>query len=85
MRPLAAKDPGDVGDRAIVMEVSVPLDPMSAWRLWASSEGLAAWWIDGARVELLPGGPFEIYFMKDAPEGSQGSEGCRVLSFLNLV
>ncbi len=72
----------DIAGGAIVREVRVPTEPMSAWKLWSSSEGLAAWWIDGAKVDMRPGGLFEIYFVKDAPTGAQGSEGCRVLSFL---
>ena len=67
--PLVFAGPGNLAERAIVREVKVPVEPMSAWKLWSSSEGLASWWIDGAKVELRPGGPFEIYFMKDAPEG----------------
>lgn len=33
-------------------------------------------------IEARPGGPWEIYFSMDPPEGSRGSEGCTVLSIL---
>jgi uncharacterized protein YndB with AHSA1/START domain len=33
-------------------------------------------------LEIRPGGPFEVYFGSEAPEGQRGSEGCRVLSFV---
>ena len=33
-----------------------------------------------ARIELRPGGPWEILFGNDAPEGQRGSEGCTTLA-----
>lgn len=72
----------DVSPREIVHEVIAPIARDRAWQLWSTSEGLASWLVDAAKVELRPGGAYEIYFMTSAPEGSRGSEGCRVLSFL---
>lgn len=80
--PMVAAAAGDVSERAIEVEAWVPALPERAWALWTSSEGLAEWWLPRTRVELRPGGFYELYFMDDAPSGSQGSEGCRVLSFL---
>ena len=80
--PLVAAPAGGVSDRAIVVEATVPLPARDVWALWTGSEGLAAWWLPQSRIELRPGGFFELYFMQDAPAGQQGSEGCRVLSFL---
>jgi uncharacterized protein YndB with AHSA1/START domain len=74
--------PGDVSDRAIVHEVMLAASPAEVWRLWTTSEGLSRWLADRAQVELRIGGPYEIYFLDDAPPGSQGSEGCKVLSWL---
>lgn len=72
----------DVSPREIVHEVVVPLPRARVWSLWSTGEGLATWLVSRAKVDLRPGGAYEIYFMDDAPEGSQGSEGCRVLSFV---
>lgn len=33
-------------------------------------------------MELTPGGPYEIYFLLENPEGTRGGEGNTVLSFL---
>lgn len=80
--PLTYAAPDDLSEHNVACEVVVATDPMTAWRLWSSSEGLAAWWIDRTRIELRPGGHFEIYFDAEAPAGQQGSEECRVLSHL---
>jgi len=79
---IVAAAAGDVSDRTIVQEVVVPCTPADAFALWSSGEGMAAWWLPGARIELRPGGFYELYFMTDAPIGTRGSEGCRVLSFI---
>ncbi len=52
------------------------------WKAWTTDEGLRAFLVEGSKVELRPGGPYEIYFSMQAPEGSRGSEGCTVLSYL---
>lgn len=72
----------DLAPRAIVHEAVVPLPRDRVWPLWASGEGLTRWLVDAAKVELRPGGAYEVYFLKDAPLGLRGSETCRVLSFV---
>ena len=54
------------------------------WRAWTTSDGAAMFFAPKARIELVPGGAYELYFDLDASEGLRGSEGCRVLSFLPL-
>lgn len=80
--PLVSTREGEVSARAITEEVVVPVSPEAAWAAWTSAAGLAAWWLPGSRIELRPGGFYELYFLTDAPAGQQGSEGCRVLSYL---
>jgi predicted enzyme related to lactoylglutathione lyase/uncharacterized protein YndB with AHSA1/START domain len=73
---------GDVSDRVIVREKVVGLPRAQVFSLFTSTEGITTWLADAAKVELRPGGPYEIEFMPDAPLGSRGSESCRVLSFI---
>lgn len=73
--------PGDVSPRSIVKEVEVAAPPAAVWPLWTTSEGIR-WLVESARIELRIGGPYELYFLNDAPEGSRGSEGCRVLAWI---
>lgn len=72
----------DLAARAIVLEETVPVDRARAWSLWASADGLQRWLAARAKVDLRPGGAYEIYFLSEAPRGLQGSETCRVLSFI---
>lgn len=72
----------DVSDRAIVREVRVSASAEQVFELWSSSEGMARWWAEHSRIELRPGGFYEMYFLLDEPPGRRGGEGCRVLSYL---
>jgi len=80
-------DPKFSGDRFIngkrienEVTVAAPIDKV--WQAWTTTEGVKTFFSENAKVDLRVGGPYEIYFRKDAPEGSRGSEGCEVLSFL---
>lgn len=70
----------EAGESPIIVEalVSEPLD--AAWTRWTTSAGLATFFGEKQNFELRPGGPFEIFFSMQAPEGQRGSEGCTVLS-----
>ncbi len=76
----AAKDV--VMERAIRMEVVVAAPVEKAWEAWTTREGIVSFFGADAKVELAVGGAFEVYFNMEAPEGSRGSEGCRVLSYV---
>lgn len=69
--------------RSLVKETVVNASAMEVWSAWTTKEGIESWWgPPGARIELRVGGPFELYFLADAPAGAQGSEGCRFLSYV---
>ncbi len=66
----------------IVTAAETNAPPADVFRALTTSEGVrAALGID-SKVELRIGGPYEFYFIPDAPEGSRGSEECVVLSYL---
>jgi len=52
------------------------------WKMLSTSEGWKTFFGVNSKIELRPGGPFEIYFSMDPPAGSRGSEGCTVLSLV---
>jgi uncharacterized protein YndB with AHSA1/START domain len=69
--------------RSLIKEVQVAAAPDTVWVAWTSNEGIASWWGPAAsNIELRIGGPFEILFSTELPEGERGSEGCRVLAYV---
>ena len=69
--------------KSLTKEIEVAAPPREVWDAWTSNEGIASWWgPPKTNVELRIGGPFEIHFSLEEPEGLQGSEGCRVLSYV---
>lgn len=66
----------------IIREATVPEKREAVWRLWTTSEGLESFLVPKAIVELRVGGTYELHFDPESPWGSRGSEGCRVLSYL---
>jgi predicted enzyme related to lactoylglutathione lyase/uncharacterized protein YndB with AHSA1/START domain len=54
----------------------------SIWNKWTTHEGLKTFFGADNKIELIPNGAFEIYFLMDAPVGIRGSETCKVLSFI---
>lgn len=60
--------------------VNSPID--TVWWKWTTHDGLRTFFGEDNMMELRVGGPFEIYFSMEAPQGSRGSEGCKVISYL---
>ena len=52
------------------------------WWRWTTHDGLKTFLGKENKIELRPGGAFEIYFLLENPEGLRGSEGCKILSYL---
>jgi uncharacterized protein YndB with AHSA1/START domain len=69
-------------DRAINKEVTVSAHVGDVWKAWTTAEGAGSFFAPRAKIELALGGRFELYFDLEAAEGSRGSEGCRILSYL---
>lgn len=61
-------------------EVKATLDQI--WQKWTTHAGLKTFIGVDNHIELVPDGPFEIYFLLDNPPGLRGGEGNKVLSFL---
>lgn len=70
-------------DRGPIVHTCVlPIAPEAAFAMWTSSEALAQWLLPSSKVELRVGGAYEFTFLTEAPEGSRGGEGNKVLSYL---
>lgn len=68
--------------RTINAEVIVPASREAVWRAWTTNEGAREFFSTHVNIALRPGGAYEILFAPTSPEGERGSEGCRVLSFI---
>jgi predicted enzyme related to lactoylglutathione lyase/uncharacterized protein YndB with AHSA1/START domain len=79
--PLTAARADDLSPREIHHELVVARTRPEVWKQWTTVEGLR-FLVKDAKVELRPGGAYELYFLTGNPPGSQGGEGCRILSFL---
>src|SRR5258706_9378374 len=66
-------------DIMVVKTIDAPV--ADVWKAWTTPEGIESFFArKAAKVEPRPGGAFELWFGVDMPEGSRGSEGCRVHS-----
>lgn len=70
--------------RVLQREVKVNAPIEQVWNAWTTNEGATRFFAPKARIELTIGGFYELYFDLEASKGSQGSEGCKVLSFLPM-
>ena len=68
--------------RVLRKEVVVSASPDEVWEAWTTAEGITGFFAAQATVELAVGGKYELFFAPEAPEGSRGCEGCKVLSFV---
>ena len=67
-------------DRIIEFEVSIPAEMDAVWEAWTTEEGVKSFFAPECRIELHPGGAYEMYFDLDAESGLRGGEGCRILA-----
>lgn len=71
-----------ITDKKLVKTVTVNCTKDAVWHKWTTHEGLKTFFGENNKIELRPGGAFEIYFSMQAEEGMRGSEGCKVLSYI---
>jgi uncharacterized protein YndB with AHSA1/START domain len=69
-------------DGPLEFSAVVPASPDGAFRAWTAAEEWRARLGVEARIGLETGGPFEVLFRADGPEGTRGSEGCTVQAWL---
>jgi uncharacterized protein YndB with AHSA1/START domain len=79
--PAWGQEDGDHLDRLLLKTATVAAPPAEVWNAWTTKEGLEGFLCPQATVELRPGGPYEILFLLDAPEGQRGCEGCQIVAF----
>jgi uncharacterized protein YndB with AHSA1/START domain len=66
-------------DIVVVKTINAPV--ADVWKAWTTADGIESFFAPkAAKVEPWPGGAFELWFGVDQPEGSRGSEHCKVHS-----
>ena len=71
-------------ERTIRKDTAINGSTKEVWDAWTTSRGAEAFLAPRANIRLEIGGPYELFFDLDAPEGSRGSEGMKILSFLPM-
>ena len=67
--------------KRIEREVTVKSPRADVWRAWTTREGAKSFFSQDAKIEMTPGGAYEIYFNMSAPAGSRGGETNQVVAF----
>jgi uncharacterized protein YndB with AHSA1/START domain len=66
-------------DIVVTRTINAPV--AEVWKAWTTPEGIESFFAPkAAKVEPWPGGAFELWFGVNLPEGTRGSEGCKVHS-----
>lgn len=67
-------------NRIIRLQATVNAPLAEVWRAWTTPEFIKSWFAPDCKVDLRPGGAYEMYFNLDDPPGSKGGEGVIVLA-----
>jgi PTH1 family peptidyl-tRNA hydrolase len=67
--------------RAVRKSVTVSAPRETVFDAWTTEEGARTFFAPDARIELKPGGAYELYFNPDEQTGDRGSEGCKILAY----
>lgn len=67
-------------ERLIRVEVEVAGGISEVWAAWTTPEGITSFFAPACKVELVPGGAYEIFFTPDAEPGLRGAEETRVMA-----
>ena len=67
-------------NKQILFEIKVPAAVADVWNAWTTEEGARTFFARDCRIELKPGGAYEMYFNQEAPTGEKGGEGMIILA-----
>ena len=65
---------------AIFDEIMVSADLKAVWDAWTTEAGAKSFFAPECKIELKPGGSYEMYFALEYPPGLRGGEGCTVMA-----
>ncbi len=69
--------------RKLDLSVDVAAPPLEVWSAWTDPALLRQWWgVREARVDLRIGGVYDLEFPSQGDAITNGSQGCRILSYV---
>lgn len=69
-------------ERQIFRREVVPGPIEEVWKAWTTVEGIRTFLAPDAKVDLRPGGAYELVLDPDAPAGQRGTEGMTVMGMV---
>jgi uncharacterized protein YndB with AHSA1/START domain len=77
------KDENKTAAAKVLHKESVIWGPREeVWKCWTTEAGMKSFFASESKIELTPGGCYELYLGPPSAVGERGSEGCKVLGFL---
>ncbi len=71
-------------EKIINCQIEVPASLDRVWSAWTTEEGVKSFFAPNCRIELKPGGSYEMLFDLNAKEGMQGGEGMIILAIQSM-
>ena len=65
-------------------EITVRASLDAVWNAWTTTDGMRSFFAPEAYIDLRIGGAYEVYFLLNNPRGLQGSEDCKIVSYLPM-
>ena len=67
-------------EKQISYQISIPASLHEVWNAWTTEEGAITFFAPKCKIDLRPGGAYEMLFNLDAPPGEKGGEGMIILA-----
>ncbi len=71
---------GGLEEYFLIFDELVPAPLQEVWNAWTTEEGVKTFFAPACRIDLRPGGAYEMYFDPESAPGLRGGEGCRILA-----
>lgn len=68
------------GERSIDLSLNINAPISEVWSAWTTENGAKTFFAPDCKIELKPGGAYEMFFNLDAPAGERGGEGMIILA-----
>ena len=64
-----------MNEKFIQLDVVVLADLDTVWDVWTTKDGISSFFAPDCKIDIQPGGAYEMYFDTEAPDGQKGGEG----------